>query len=167
MERDSVSTFILTTVICPFPLLPNLSFLTSHFESMTETARWRNNCKDAFSNLLLCSLHLQGDTWESLLCCLSVYMSSFIIDLLLRKWNTCSVRHLLMWLPVHCFPRGAEVSDCGRYLVISVRQGCDPVNRLYYTDLSTLPDGINGILPYVKVVDNFDAEYEVRELLFC
>ena len=55
---------------------------------------------------------------------------------------------------------GAEVSDCGDYLVITPSEGCDPVNRLYYTNLKTLPDGINGLLPYVKVVDNFDAEYE-------
>ena len=59
------------------------------------------------------------------------------------------------------FFSGAEVSDCGRYLVICIREGCDPVNRLYFTDLTTLPDGITGLLPYVKVVDNFDAEYEV------
>ncbi|KAL4218360.1 hypothetical protein ACF0H5_023097 [Mactra antiquata] len=55
---------------------------------------------------------------------------------------------------------GAEVSDCGRYLVIAIREGCDPVNRLYYTDLKSLSDGINGLIPYVKIVDNFDAEYE-------
>lgn len=55
---------------------------------------------------------------------------------------------------------GAEVSDCGDYLVITPLEGCDPVNRLYYTNLKTLPDGINGLLPYVKVVDNFDAQYE-------
>lgn len=61
------------------------------------------------------------------------------------------------------FYRGAEVSDCGRYLVYAVREGCDPVNRLFYTDLSTLPDGIKGKLPYVKVVDNFDAEYDVSK----
>lgn len=55
---------------------------------------------------------------------------------------------------------GAEVSDCGRYLVIATREGCDPVNRLYFTDLQALTQGITGLLPYVKVVDNFDAEYE-------
>lgn len=55
---------------------------------------------------------------------------------------------------------GVEVSDCGRYLVIAIREGCDPVNRLYFTDLQALSDGITGVLPYVKVVDNFDAEYE-------
>lgn len=55
---------------------------------------------------------------------------------------------------------GSEVSDCGRYLIMAISQGCDPVNRLYYVDLQSLTDGINGKLPYVKVVDNFDAEYE-------
>ncbi|XP_067841055.1 prolyl endopeptidase-like [Heptranchias perlo] len=55
---------------------------------------------------------------------------------------------------------GAEVSDDGRYVLLSIREGCDPVNRLWYCDLKELPDGIKGILPWVKLVDNFDAEYE-------
>ncbi|PVD32016.1 hypothetical protein C0Q70_07442 [Pomacea canaliculata] len=55
---------------------------------------------------------------------------------------------------------GAEVTDCGQYLLLTPREGCDPVNRLYYVDLQNLKDGINGLLPYVKVVDNFEAEYE-------
>ncbi|KAK3751996.1 hypothetical protein QZH41_010963 [Actinostola sp. cb2023] len=54
---------------------------------------------------------------------------------------------------------GAEVTDCGNYVIITIRQGCDPVNRLYYCDLKAL-DGIKGMLPYIKIVDNFDAEYE-------
>lgn len=58
------------------------------------------------------------------------------------------------------------MSDCGRYVILSPREGCDPVNRLFYVDLQTLPDGINGILPYIKVVDNFDAEYEVHISMF-
>ncbi|CAH1772327.1 unnamed protein product [Owenia fusiformis] len=55
---------------------------------------------------------------------------------------------------------GVEVSDCGQYLVCGVREGCDPVNRLFFCDLHSLKDGISGLLPWVKVVDNFDAEYE-------
>ncbi|XP_072911937.1 prolyl endopeptidase-like [Hemitrygon akajei] len=55
---------------------------------------------------------------------------------------------------------GAEVSDDGQYVLLSIREGCDPVNRLWYCDLKQLPDGIKGILPWVKLVDNFDAEYE-------
>ncbi|XP_055042481.2 prolyl endopeptidase [Misgurnus anguillicaudatus] len=55
---------------------------------------------------------------------------------------------------------GVEVSDDGRYVLLSIREGCDPVNRLWYCDLNTLPEGITGLLPWVKLIDNFDAEYE-------
>ncbi|KAF7656523.1 hypothetical protein LDENG_00039530 [Lucifuga dentata] len=55
---------------------------------------------------------------------------------------------------------GAEVSDDGRYVLLSIREGCDPVNRLWYCDLQTTPQGITGLLPWVKLIDNFDAEYE-------
>ncbi|KAF4099883.1 prolyl endopeptidase [Onychostoma macrolepis] len=55
---------------------------------------------------------------------------------------------------------GAEVSDDGRYVLLSIREGCDPVNRLWYCDLNAVPQGITGLLPWVKLIDNFDAEYE-------
>jgi len=55
---------------------------------------------------------------------------------------------------------GAEVSDDGRYVLIIVRNGCDPVNKLYYVDLEKINYKIKGHLEFVKVVDNFDAEYE-------
>ena len=45
-----------------------------------------------------------------------------------------------------CSHRGAEVSDCGRYLVVTLHEGCDPVNRLYYVDLNALSDGVTGRL---------------------
>eukprot|EP00897_Mesotaenium_endlicherianum_P010788 jgi/Mesen1/9738/ME000695S09056 len=88
---------------------------------------------------------------------------------------------------------GAEVSDDGQYLVVSISAGCDPVNRLYYVRLDELPGGIAGdawrrrpqeqtqqdaasataadgeeaappspsppLLPLVKLVDNFEAQY--------
>uniref|UniRef100_A0A8C5PPG9 Prolyl endopeptidase n=1 Tax=Leptobrachium leishanense TaxID=445787 RepID=A0A8C5PPG9_9ANUR len=55
---------------------------------------------------------------------------------------------------------GAEVSDDGQYVLLSIREGCDPVNRLWYCDLHKLPGGITGILPWVKLIDNFEGEYE-------
>lgn len=55
---------------------------------------------------------------------------------------------------------GVEISDCGEYLIMKISDGCDPVNRLYYCHLKGLPDGIRGLLPFVKLVDNFDAEYD-------
>lgn len=44
-------------------------------------------------------------------------------------------------------------------------QNCDPVNKVYYCDLSSLPDGLEGfrgkkeLLPSVKLIDSFDASY--------
>ncbi|XP_056620218.1 prolyl endopeptidase [Triplophysa dalaica] len=55
---------------------------------------------------------------------------------------------------------GAEVSDDGRFVLLSIREGCDPVNRLWYCDLNAVPQGITDLLPWVKLIDNFDAEYE-------
>ncbi|XP_043076386.1 prolyl endopeptidase [Puntigrus tetrazona] len=55
---------------------------------------------------------------------------------------------------------GAEVSDDGCYVLLYIREGCDPVNRLWYCDLNAVPQGITGLLPWVKLIDNFDAEYE-------
>ncbi|CAN9504226.1 unnamed protein product [Ophioblennius macclurei] len=51
------------------------------------------------------------------------------------------------------------VSDDGRYAVLSITEGCEPVNRLWYCDLHGLKDGITGLLPWVKVVDDFEAQY--------
>ena len=48
---------------------------------------------------------------------------------------------------------GAGVSDDGHYLIISVRQGTSPKNRLYYKDLT------QADAPVVKLLDDFDAQY--------
>eukprot|EP00250_Pteridium_aquilinum_P011102 c19838_g1_i2 orf=123-2585(+) len=61
----------------------------------------------------------------------------------------------------------ATVTDDGKYLVLCITEGCDPVNRLYYCDLSSLSNGLagfrggNDLLPLEKLVDNFDAQYEL------
>ncbi|XP_066498602.1 prolyl endopeptidase-like [Hoplias malabaricus] len=51
------------------------------------------------------------------------------------------------------------VSDDGRYAVLSITEGCEPVNQLWYCDLEQLPNGISGLLPWVKLVDTFEAQY--------
>lgn len=37
-----------------------------------------------------------------------------------------------------------QVSEDGRYVLLSIREGCDPVNRLWYCDLKAIPQGITG-----------------------
>ncbi|GLJ05864.1 hypothetical protein SUGI_0026870 [Cryptomeria japonica] len=60
---------------------------------------------------------------------------------------------------------GADVSEDGKYILLYITEGCDPVNRLYYCDLDTLPQGIESfkgkkeMLPFQKLIDNFEAEY--------
>ncbi|KAG2313412.1 hypothetical protein Bca52824_024969 [Brassica carinata] len=62
---------------------------------------------------------------------------------------------------------GAGVTDDGKYLIMSIGEGCDPVNKLYYCDLSSLLGGLesfrgsSSFLPFVKLVDTFDAQYNV------
>ncbi|CAI0435434.1 unnamed protein product [Linum tenue] len=66
--------------------------------------------------------------------------------------------------PKHFF--GASVADDGKHVLLHISEGCDPVNKIYYCDISTLPGGLEGfkgsnkLLPFTKLVDNFDAQYE-------
>jgi prolyl oligopeptidase len=46
-----------------------------------------------------------------------------------------------------------SVTEDGRYLVISISQGTDPRNRIYYKDLHTPTAGV------VALLDDFDADY--------
>jgi len=46
-----------------------------------------------------------------------------------------------------------NVTDDGRYLIITVWQGTEPKNRLYYRDLT------QADAPVVKLLDDFDAQY--------
>lgn len=50
---------------------------------------------------------------------------------------------------------GAEVSHCGQYLLIFVSDSCEPVNRVFYAKLGDIEQ-----LSIVKLIDNFDAEYD-------
>lgn len=52
-----------------------------------------------------------------------------------------------------------------QYLIMTTEEGCDPVNKVYHCDLSSLPKGLEGfrgsktLLPFVKLIDTFDAQY--------
>ncbi|KAB5554286.1 hypothetical protein PHYPO_G00048590 [Pangasianodon hypophthalmus] len=54
---------------------------------------------------------------------------------------------------------GVTISDDGRYAVLTITEGCEPVNQLWYCDLHQLPNGISGLLPWVKLVETFEAQY--------
>ena len=71
---------------------------------------------------------------------------------------------------------GAEVTDDGRYLLLSLSAGCEPANRLYYLELAQLPTDQTGTLdftlydrsapggvrplPLEKLIDDFSAQWE-------
>ncbi len=54
---------------------------------------------------------------------------------------------------------GVEITDDGRYLIISVQPSCENVNRFYYVDLQDVHYDDNGLLKPVKLIDNFEASY--------
>ncbi|CAL9240837.1 unnamed protein product [Arabidopsis halleri] len=62
---------------------------------------------------------------------------------------------------------GAEVTDDGKYLFMSIGESCDPVNKLYYCDMTSFSGGLesfrgsSSFLPFIKLVDTFDAQYSV------
>lgn len=53
-----------------------------------------------------------------------------------------------------------------QYLLLYTSESCEVVNKVYYLDLTTLPNGIEGsraekdLLPFIKLVDTFDAAYD-------
>uniref|UniRef100_A0A7N0RA53 Prolyl endopeptidase n=1 Tax=Kalanchoe fedtschenkoi TaxID=63787 RepID=A0A7N0RA53_KALFE len=65
--------------------------------------------------------------------------------------------------PKHRFQ--AEVTEDGKYVIICVEEGCDPVNKLYYLDISTQAlepfKRRTDLPPFVKLVHTFDARYHV------
>ncbi|KAF8405487.1 hypothetical protein HHK36_010394 [Tetracentron sinense] len=61
---------------------------------------------------------------------------------------------------------GGEVTYDGKYVLLYITESCEPVNKLYYCDISAFPNGLEGfrerrdMLPFIKLVDNFDASYQ-------
>ena len=49
--------------------------------------------------------------------------------------------------------------------MMGIARDCEPVNKLWYVDLRTLEGGISKMPSWIKLIDNFDAEYEVCEVL--
>lgn len=55
---------------------------------------------------------------------------------------------------------GAEVTDCGKYLIVSPVKDCRD-NLLFFAELSDKNE-ITGKLPLTQIVHKFEADYEVR-----
>lgn len=62
---------------------------------------------------------------------------------------------------------GSEITEDGKYVLLYITEGCDLVNMLFYCDLATLPQGLQGfkgkteMLPFEKLIDNFEAQYDL------
>lgn len=50
-----------------------------------------------------------------------------------------------------------QVSDDGRYVLLSIREGCDPVNRLWYCDLKATSQGITGLFFHLNQLFAFSV----------
>ncbi|CAJ2675823.1 unnamed protein product [Trifolium pratense] len=82
--------------------------------------------------------------------------------------GTDQSQDILCWRDPHNpkYMFGTSVTDDGKYVLLSIEEGCDPVNKIYYFDLTKLPNGLEGfrnensVLPFVKLIDNFDAKYQ-------
>ena len=56
------------------------------------------------------------------------------------------------------FYRGAEVSDCGKYVLVTTHQECRD-NLLYFTKLNS-SDDITGLFDLTQVVYKFEHDFE-------
>lgn len=60
------------------------------------------------------------------------------------------------------FFRDSEVSDCGKYLIVSIYEELRQ-NLLYIADLEANGE-IVGKIPLVPIISQFNADYEVSEI---
>lgn len=95
-----------------------------------------------------------------------VLVAEFPDEPLWRMWVLTSYSYcivnpvvLLKWL----FCSGTEVSDCGKYLIVSTIMDCRD-NLLFYADLTDTPK-IESKLKLKQFVFKFEADYEVRFIL--
>ncbi|VDO00362.1 unnamed protein product [Rodentolepis nana] len=54
----------------------------------------------------------------------------------------------------------ANVSDCGRYVFITVLEGCERNTLLYYSDMEEINRKITGKLTLIPIVDSFEAVFD-------
>ncbi|OQV21750.1 Prolyl endopeptidase [Hypsibius exemplaris] len=54
-----------------------------------------------------------------------------------------------------------SVSDDGHYAIMGISRSCESKNALWFCDLRKVNGNIRGILPWVRLFEDFDAEYDV------
>ncbi|KAJ3091557.1 hypothetical protein HK102_000096 [Quaeritorhiza haematococci] len=62
--------------------------------------------------------------------------------------------------PDHIF--GAEVTDDGKYVILTISESCDPANKLYIAEINATDvngEGLKDAPKFTKIVDKFEAEY--------
>ncbi|KAH9613906.1 hypothetical protein KSS87_000904 [Heliosperma pusillum] len=91
--------------------------------------------------------------------------SSFNQELRYHFLGTDQSEDILCWRdpenPEHHLK--TDLSADGKYLLLYISEGCDASNKFYYMDITTLPNGLEGLrggkdmLPFTRVIDNFAA----------
>ncbi|KAG0360770.1 hypothetical protein BG005_009998 [Podila minutissima] len=79
-----------------------------------------------------------------------------------HKIGTPQADDILIYLdtanPTHS--PSADVSDDGKYIILTISKDCDPVNKLFIVDLEAHNHVVSKDFNINKVVDNFKAEYD-------
>lgn len=74
--------------------------------------------------------------------CRSTHLSLISLSFLVKRGvRSSKFMHLILLFFL-------QISDDGRYVVLSITEGCEPVNQLWYCDLQQLPDGITGLYQF-------------------
>ncbi|CCW70091.1 unnamed protein product [Phytomonas sp. Hart1] len=67
---------------------------------------------------------------------------------------------VILKVPEHpLWSLGAEVSDCQRYLIVELRDGCEPKNLYWIAPLPSSTEALSEPLNFQKVINEFVAEY--------
>ena len=59
------------------------------------------------------------------------------------------------------------MSDDGRYVLLNIREGCDPVNRLYYCDLEKIDHRITGEDKKYHCISLIVYKLSIENALLC
>ncbi len=58
------------------------------------------------------------------------------------------------------------VSECGNFLLMNISKSCDPKNQLWLYDLKRNNHEITTNMNFTKLINHFDAKYNVNLFVF-